>query len=215
MQKDKISQLLQSNYGFLFEKPLIEEIATLSRIVKAKEGEIIIDYNQTIRGMPLMVEGAIKISRQDNDGDELALYYLELGDTCTMTMTCCMGTQKSQIKAVAETEVIFLLVPIDKMKEWIKKYNSWLTFVFDSYNNRFNELLDNIDNLAFNNMQERLSKYIKDQVMIRKTTVLELSHQDIAYDLHTSRVVVSRLLKGLEKTGEIELGRNKILVINY
>lgn len=215
MQKDKISQLLQSNYGFLFEKPLIEEIATLSRIVKAKEGEIIIDYNQTIRGMPLMVEGAIKISRQDNDGDELALYYLELGDTCTMTMTCCMGTQKSQIKAVAETEVIFLLVPIDKMKEWIKKYNSWLTFVFDSYNNRFNELLDSIDNLAFNNMQERLSKYIKDQVMIRKTTVLELSHQDIAYDLHTSRVVVSRLLKGLEKTGEIELGRNKILVINY
>ncbi len=212
---NKTAELLQTNYGFIFEKELLQEIAEVGKLMEAKEGEVIINYQQTIKGMPLMLSGAIKISRQDNDGDELALYYLELGDTCTMTMTCCLGEQKSSIKAIAETDVTFLLVPVQKMKEWTKKYDTWMSFVFESYNNRFNELLDTVDNLAFSNMQDRLSKYIKDQVMIRKTTVLELSHQDIAYDLHTSRVVISRLLKTLEKEGKIELGRNKIMVIEY
>ncbi len=212
---NKTAELLQANYGFIFEKELLQEIAEVGKFMEAKEGEVIINYQQTIKGMPLMLSGAIKISRQDNDGDELALYYLELGDTCTMTMTCCLGEQKSSIKAIAETDVTFLLVPVQKMKEWTKKYDTWMSFVFESYNNRFNELLDTVDNLAFSNMQDRLSKYIKDQVMIRKTTVLELSHQDIAYDLHTSRVVISRLLKTLEKEGKIELGRNKIMVIEY
>lgn len=212
---NKTAELLQANYGFIFEKELLQEMGEVGKLMEAKEGEVIINYQQTIKGMPLMLSGAIKISRQDNDGDELALYYLELGDTCTMTMTCCLGEQKSSIKAIAETDVTFLLVPVQKMKEWTKKYDTWMSFVFESYNNRFNELLDTVDNLAFSNMQERLSKYIKDQVMIRKTTVLELSHQDIAYDLHTSRVVISRLLKTLEKIGKIELGRNKIMVIEY
>jgi len=212
---NKTAELLQANYGFIFEKELLQEMGEVGKLMEAKEGEVIINYQQTIKGMPLMLSGAIKISRQDNDGDELALYYLELGDTCTMTMTCCLGEQKSSVKAIAETDVTFLLVPVQKMKEWTKKYDTWMSFVFESYNNRFNELLDTVDNLAFSNMQERLSKYIKDQVMIRKTTVLELSHQDIAYDLHTSRVVISRLLKTLEKEGKIELGRNKIMVIEY
>lgn len=215
MESSNITQQLEKAYGFLFEKELIEEIGSVGRIVTAKEGDIIINYDQPIKGMPLMLEGAIKISRQDREGDELALYYLELGDTCTMTMTCCMGQQKSSIKAIAETDVTFIIIPVQKMKEWTKKYDTWMSFVFESYNNRFNELLDTVDNLAFTNMNERLSKYIKDQVMIRKTTVLELSHQTIAYDLHTSRVVVSRLLKTLENEGKIELGRNKIMVIEY
>lgn len=165
--------------------------------------------------MPLLLEGAIKILRQDNDGDELALCYLERGDTCTMTMTCCMGQQKSEIKAIAETDTSFLFIPVAKMREWTKTYDTWMAYVFESYNNRFNELLESIDNLAFHNMDERLLKFLKDQVMIKKTTSLELSHQDIANDMHTSRVVVSRLLKSLEKKAIIKLGRNKIEVLNY
>ncbi len=202
-------------YGFVLEPELIDEIAEVGSIHEIKQGEVIIDYGQNLRGMPLLIEGAIKILRRDGEGDELALYYLERGDTCTMTMTCCLGQQKSKIKAVAETDVKFVSVPVIKMKEWTKKYQTWMAFVFESYNNRFNEMLEAIDNLAFNNMHNRLFKYLKDQVLVRKTTVLDLSHQDIAYDLHTSRVVVSRLLKSLEKEGLIELGRNKIMVIQY
>ena len=76
-------------------------------------------------------------------------------------------------------------------------------------------MMQSIDSLAFGNMHDRLVKYLKDQVMIRKTTTLDHSHQDIAYDLHTSRVVISRLLKNLEREGIIKLGRNKISVLNF
>jgi len=201
------------SYGFLFEKSLIKEILEIGSYQEVKAGDIIIDYDQNVKSMPLLIEGAIKVLRQDDDGDELALYYLEKGDTCTMTMTCCMEQKQSEIKAIAETDTSFITIPVVKMKEWIKEYNSWMTFVFESYKNRFDELLTSIDNLAFYNMDERLQKYLKDQVLIKKTTQLELSHQDIAYDMHTSRAVISRLLKKLEKEDRIKLGRNRIEIL--
>lgn len=214
MKKDLLP-LLKREYGYLFEDELIRDIGNTGQLYKIPEGETIIEYGQNLRRIPLILNGAIKILRLDAMGDELLIYYLEKGETCTMTMTCCMGQKKSEIKAVAETEVEFISVPVEKMKDWTKKYESWMAFVFDSYNNRFDEMMQSIDSLAFGNMHDRLVKYLKDQVMIRKTTTLDHSHQDIAYDLHTSRVVISRLLKNLEREGIIKLGRNKISVLNF
>ena len=214
MNKDQLP-LLKQEYGYLFEDELIEDINNNGQLYKIPEGETIIEYGQNLRRIPLILNGAIKILRLDALGDELLIYYLEKVETCTMTMTCCMGQKKSEIKAVAETEVEFISVPVEKMKDWTKKYESWMAFVFDSYNNRFDEMMQSIDSLAFGNMHDRLVKYLKDQVMIRKTTTLDHSHQDIAYDLHTSRVVISRLLKNLEREGIIKLGRNKISVLNF
>ncbi|MFT5217716.1 MAG: CRP/FNR family transcriptional regulator [Glaciecola sp.] len=212
---ENLRQQLEDSYGFMFESELLDEIAEVSLYNHFKTGYVIMDYGQNVKSIPLLLDGAIKILRQDADGDELALYYLERGDTCSMTMTCCMGQQKSEIRAIAETETSFVSIPIEKMSEWMRKYSSWMAFVFESYNSRFNELLQAIDNLAFNNMHDRLNGYLKDQVLIKKSTVLELSHQHIAYDMNTSRVVVSRLLKHLEKEGKIKLGRNKIDVLSF
>lgn len=214
MNKDLLP-ILKQEYGYLFEDELIRDIGNTGQLYKIPEGETIIEYGQHLRRIPLILNGAIKILRLDAMGDELLIYYLEKGETCTMTMTCCLGQKKSEIKAVAETEVEFISVPVEKMKDWTKKYESWMAFVFDSYNNRFDEMMQSIDSLAFGNMHDRLVKYLKDQVMIRKTTTLDHSHQDIAYDLHTSRVVISRLLKNLEREGIIKLGRNKISVLNF
>ena len=214
MKKDLLP-LLKQEYGYLFEDELIRDIGNTGQLYKIPEGETIIEYGQNLRRIPLILNGAIKILRVDAMGDELLIYYLEKGETCTMTMTCCIGQKKSEIKAVAETEVEFISVPVEKMKDWTKKYESWMAFVFDSYNNRFDEMMQSIDSLAFGNMHDRLVKYLKDQVMIRKTTTLDHSHQDIAYDLHTSRVVISRLLKNLEREGIIKLGRNRISVLNF
>ena len=214
MKKDLLP-LLKQEYGYLFEDELIRDIGNTGQLYKIPEGATIIEYGQNLRRIPLILNGAIKILRVDAMGDELLIYYLEKGETCTMTMTCCIGQKKSEIKAVAETEVEFISVPVEKMKDWTKKYESWMAFVFDSYNNRFDEMMQSIDSLAFGNMHDRLVKYLKDQVMIRKTTTLDHSHQDIAYDLHTSRVVISRLLKNLEREGIIKLGRNKISVLNF
>ena len=214
MNKDLLP-LLKQEYGYLFEDELIRDISNTGQFYRISQGETIIEYGQNLRRIPLILSGAIKILRLDAMGDELLIYYLEKGETCTMTMTCCIGQKKSEIKAVAETEVEFISVPVEKMKDWTKKYESWMAFVFDSYNNRFDEMMQSIDSLAFSNMHDRLVKYLNDQVMIRKTTTLDHSHQDIAYDLHTSRVVISRLLKNLEREGIIKLGRNKISVLNF
>lgn len=205
-----MKDLLKQTYGFIFEEKLIEEIAEVSLLRDFKEGDIIIDFGDSIRKMPLLITGAIKILREDFDEGELLLYFIEKGDTCAMTMACCMGETKSEIRAVAETNGTVIMIPINKMEEWLGKYKSWRNYVFNSYNNRLKEMLTAIDNLAFMNMDERLLNYLHDKAKINHSNEIHRTHQEIAYDLHTSRVVVSRLLKALENEGKIKLHRASI-----
>lgn len=209
-----MKDLLKQTYGFIFEEQLIEEIAEVSLLRDFKEGDVLIDFGDSIRKMPLLIKGAIKISREDFDEGELLLYFIEKGDTCAMTMACCLGETKSEIRAVAETNGTVVMIPITKMEEWLGKYKSWRNFVFNSYNSRLKEMLSAIDNLAFMNMDERLLNYLYDKAKINNSNYILNTHQEIAYDLHTSRVVISRLLKALENKGKISLHRAFIEIVN-
>ncbi|MBR9854747.1 MAG: Crp/Fnr family transcriptional regulator [Algicola sp.] len=200
-----------SNY---FEPPLIDEILKEGKYMEIPAGETIMDIGQYIRSMPLLLSGAIKVLREDEEGDELLLYYLEQGETCSVTMTCCMGHTKSEIKAITETDTKIVMVPVQKMEEWMAKYKGWRNYVFDSYQNRLNELLLTVDSIAFKNLDQRLMDYLKKKVEVTNDNRINNTHQEIAYDLHTSRVVVSRLLKKLEKMKKLELHRNHILVVD-
>jgi CRP/FNR family transcriptional regulator len=206
--------LLERNYGYLFEEELLNEIEAIGKCKLIKQGERLLDIGEDIKVMPLLFSGAIKILREDDKGDELLLYFIEKGDTCAMTFSCCMGTGKSEIRAIAESDTELLLIPIEKMDEWMAKYQSWRVFILDSYHSRMSELLETIDTLAFMKMDERIMKYLKDRAMVTNDDVIYSTHQDVAQDLHTSRVVVSRLLKSLENEGRIELSRNHIKVID-
>lgn len=205
-----MKEQLQKTYGFIFEDKLIEEIVSVSLLRDFEEGDILIDFGDYIKKMPLLLEGAIKILREDFDEGELLLYFIEKGDTCAMTMACCMGETKSEIRAVAETKGKVIMIPVYKMEEWLGKYKSWKNYVFNSYNNRLKEMLNAIDNLAFMNMDQRLITYLQDKSKIIHSKEIHTTHQEIAYDLHTSRVVISRLLKALEKEGRIKLHRASI-----
>ena len=149
-----MKELLKKTYGFIFEHALIDEIAEVSLLRDFKEGDILIDFGDYIKKMPLLIEGAIKILREDFDEGELLLYFIEKGDTCAMSMACCMGETKSEIRAIAETKGTVIMIPVYKMEEWLGKYKSWRNYVFTSYNNRLKEMLSAIDNLAFMNMDE-------------------------------------------------------------
>ena len=205
---------LKEAYGFLFEKELLDEIAEVGTLKKVKAGETIIEIGDYVTGMPLLINGAIKILREDKEGDELLLYFIERGDTCAMTLSCCLGQTRSEIRAVAETDTTFIMVPIAKMEEWTSKYKTWRNFVFEAYHARLSEMLDTIDAIAFLNMDQRLMKYLRDRAKINGQAEIQSTHQQIAYDLHTSRVVISRLLKKLEMEGKISLQRNQINVID-
>jgi CRP/FNR family transcriptional regulator len=128
-------------------------------------------------------------------------------------MACCMGNIKSEIRAVAETNGQVVMIPVEKMEEWLGKYKSWRNYVFNSYNNRLKEMLSAIDSLAFLNMEDRLLNYLIEKSKINSSREIHNTHQEIAYDLNTSRVVISRLLKALEKTGRIRLHRASIELI--
>jgi CRP/FNR family transcriptional regulator len=205
--------LLERHYGYLFEPELLDEIEAAGKCKHIKQGERLLDIGQEITVMPLIFSGAIKILREDDEGDELLLYFIEKGDTCAMTFSCCLGNGKSEIRAIAESDTELLMIPIEKMDEWMAKYQSWREFILDSYHTRMSELLETIDTLAFMKMDERIMKYLKDRAMVTNDDIIYSTHQDVARDLHTSRVVVSRLLKSLEKEGKIELSRNHIKVI--
>ena len=202
------------NYGHLFEEGLIKEILEIGEYKKVNEGTELIDIGSEIQFMPLIIKGAIKILREDENGDELVLYYIEQGDTCAMTITCCLGQSKSKIRAVAEVETELIMIPIQKISEWMNTYKSWQNFILQSYHERMQELLEAIDTIAFLNMDERLLKYLKNKAMVNRDEIIQITHKEIAADLYTSRVVISRLLKALEIKGEIQLNRNQITVLN-
>ena len=204
---------LESNFGYLLEKDLILEIQELGISKEFKEDTTIIEVGDYIKSMPLLISGAIKILREDENGDEIVLYYLEKGDTCAMTLSCCMGQTKSKIRAVAETNVELIMLPKEKMADWLGKYKSWQSYILQTYHSRMDELLEALDTIAFLKMDERLFKYLKDKAMVTHNDLLHVTHKQISEDLHTSRVVVSRLLKKLENESKIQLFRNSIKVL--
>lgn len=204
---------ITESYHAIFEEELINEIAEVAQIVSFKEGEVLIEIGKYIKTMPLLLEGAIKILREDFDAGELLLYFIEKGDTCAMTMACCVGDKKSEIRAVAENDGVIAMIPVAKMEEWMGKYKSWRSYVLESYNSRFNEMLNAIDSIAFMHMDERLLNYLFEIQKISGSLIINKTHQEIANELNSSRVVISRLLKALENEGRIKLNRNSIEIL--
>lgn len=205
---------IESHFAYLFEPELIKEMQAHGQTKRLSAGTQIMEIGDNVEYMPLLMEGSIKVMTEDDEGQDLLLYYLEPGDTCAVTLNCCNRSTKSSIRAVIERDSLLHMVDVDKMDEWMATYKSWRSFVLESYNNRLQEMLTAIDNLVFNSMPQRLRSYLKDKVWAQKSTTIETSHAQIANDLHSSRVVISRLMKQLEKEGLIKQYRGKIEVLD-
>ena len=208
-----MKELLTEYFGEIFEEGLMNEIADCGIIKKVKQDEALMNIGQRISHMPLLIDGVIKVSRMDESGEEMFLYFLSSGQTCAMTLNCCMGSADSEIIALADVDSTLILVPVEKLEEWMIKYKSWRVFVMNSYNFRMNEILNAVDHLAFKKLDERLWKYLFDKAKATSSNSINSTHQQIALDLNSSREVISRLLKQLENTGRIELMRNQIKIL--
>ncbi len=195
------------------EPELKEEILSIGTIREVEPGEILLKSGQLITHTMLLLDGRLKIYREDEDGNEFLMYYLEPGNACAMSIMCAMNNEKSQIMAVAETEAILLAVPFEKTGAWMNKYRSWDEFILRAYRSRFEELLLTLDNVAFRSMDERLVFYLK-RMKEGHGDELHISHQQIARDLNSAREVISRLLKKLEQRGAVKLSRNVIHLVN-
>jgi CRP/FNR family transcriptional regulator len=195
------------------EPQLIDEILKIGRLKKVREDVQVISPGSTSDEIPIVLEGLLKVMRQDDSGNEIILYYLEGGQTCAMSITCCLKGKVNQFKAVAEEESLLWMIPMSYMDSWMTKYRNFRKFIFNSYQDRFDELLDMIDSVTFMKMDERLYKYLLDQKQATGSFVISKTHSQIARELNTSRVVVSRLLKQLERSEKIEQYRNRIEIL--
>lgn len=203
-------EIIKEKIGFLFDQELIHEIFNVGRIKSIEQDAIIMDPGEEIHFIPFVLSGSIKVSRESSDDQELLLYYIESGDTCAMTLQCCMRKNKSEIKATVLEKTSLLMIPIEYMEDWMNRFASWRQYILESYHTRMIELIETIDAIAFMRLDERLEKYLKDQAKLMGSLEIHHTHQQIAEDLHSSRVVISRLLKQMEVKGMIKLKRNCI-----
>lgn len=204
MNKEKLSLLFPG-----FEDDLCNEILEHATVKEFKPGETLMRAGQTIRSTLIIIEGTVKLYREDEEGNEFFIYQLNAGQACSLSLVCAAKHEISEVLAKALTDTVALSIPLEYMDKWMSKYKSWYQFVITSYRDRFEELLKTIDAIAFRNMDERLEFYLKNQVKNFGTN-LKITHQEIANDLNSSREVISRLLKKMEAKKWLIIHRNFI-----
>jgi CRP/FNR family transcriptional regulator len=202
----------QQVFPDIYERETVEAILEIGKLKKLRADDWMVDIGDPIVYMPLLLKGQLRILREDEEGHELLLYYIRPGETCAMSLTCCSGNAVSNVRAVAEEDSELLLLPIQIIDEWTTKYPSFKSFILKTYQRRFEELLNTIDSIAFHNLDDRLSQLLK-QKSEKEGSELKTTHQELANQLNSSREVISRLLKQMERKGKIQMGRNKITLL--
>lgn len=195
------------------EPKLADEIITIGRLKKVRAGGVVISPESDSNEMPIVLEGLLKVMRKDPNGNEVFLYFLEGGETCAMSITCCIEGKKKAFNVIAEEDSVLWMIPMGHIDSWVAKFPSFRKFVFEAYQTRFDEMLNTIDSVVFLKMDQRLYKYLLDKKQASGSFVIHKTHEQIANELNTSRVVVSRLLKQLEREEKIEQHRNRIEIL--
>lgn len=193
---------------------LQEKLFKLSKLKTLKKGEVLIAENSYIRSIPIVISGSLQVLRSDEEGKEILMYYIKGGESCIMSFLGGLHNEKSKLKAVAEETTEILFLPIERVRELIREYPQWLEYIFRMYHKRFEELLELVNAIAFKKVDERLLDLLHKKYTLTGQKVLEVTHEQLANELATARVVTSRLLKQLEDKGLVELGRNKITLLD-
>jgi CRP/FNR family transcriptional regulator len=208
-----MQEIFHNLFPIFSEKELKEQMLQHSQLIDFQADELLLRPGQYIKVLPLVIEGSIKVIREDEEGNEILLYYIRSGESCAISLSAYLNKDKSEVKAITTEATKALLIPTQFIDNWVKIFPSWQQFAFKLYNRRFEELLQTIDNIAFRKVDERLIQYLNTKTEIYKKRTLHITHQEIANDLGSSREVISRLLKQLEKEGFIKLSRNFLEIL--
>lgn len=204
-------------YRHLFtalEEGLQQEMSEKGRVMPIQAGQSLIQSGQNIRNTLIVLEGIVKIYRESDEGDEFFMYHLHPGDACALSMICDRSFHASAVTAKAVTDTQLLIVPLEHTEHWMRKYRTWYHFVVGTYRKRYEELLETIDHVAFQNMDERLEFYLRRHRQAMNTKVLSMTNTQIAQELNSSREVISRLMKKLSERGKVRLLKNGIEIVD-
>lgn len=210
MSTDSLRQTIRERFPIFDQLELVDQLVNTGQLVELEAGTAILQTGSYIKVIPLVLKGSIKVFREDDDDKELFLYYIKQGQSCAMTLNSCLRVEKSRVKAVAQEPTTLLALPVDRIQDFNRKYPSWLAFVMETFGSRLEEVMHVLDQVAFHQLDERLVNYLSEKAQTLHTQTLHISHQAIADDLASSREVISRLLKQLEKNGRVKLSRGQI-----
>ena len=205
-------RLFHTEFPQIDQAELRAEILDKSQHYEAREGDTILNFNELIQAVPLVLSGSLKVLRNDNSGHEILLYYVRPGECCAMTLSSSLKREASLVRAIAQTPVQLLLLPVRAILDFKAVYPSWNDFVVQTFAQRFDEIIGLVDDLSFHHVDHRLLKYLREKAQLLETEILPISHMEIASEINTSREVVSRLLKKMEKEGILKLARERIVL---
>jgi CRP/FNR family transcriptional regulator len=209
-----VSSILKEAFPQLASsKTLLQEIEKISIVKEFDKETIILKENSYVKVIPLLISGLIKVYKEDESGNEVLLYYIEPGESCIMSIMAAEKNEKITVKGIVEEDVQLILIPIDKLTQLRKSFSQWNLFVYDLFNEKFEEVIEMIKILTFSNKEKRLEEYLLKVASIKNTSEILHSHQEIANELGSSREVISRLLKKLENDGKIELSQRRIKIL--
>ena len=198
----------------LFGALLEEQVQTHSQRKTLPAETVLVQSNTYIRSIPVVLSGSMRVIREDENGHEILLYYIKPGESCIMSFLAGIHEDTSKVKLVVEEDAEVLMLPIAKASEWIKVYPEWADFIFKLYHKRFEDLLEVINAVAFKKLDDRIVTLLKRKANVYGSNQLSITHQQLAEELGTTREVISRLLKQMEKQQLITLSRNKIILGN-
>ena len=204
---------IRSVYANIFESSLLNEIEEKSMLFSASAGQALMKMGQPIKVVPIVLSGILRVNRINEEGQELLLYYVRKGEGCAMTFSCGMMSKPSQVEGSVEEDLTMICIPVNVMEELMQKYPSWKKFVMATIVNEFIDVIKSVDEVTFKKMDDRLVNYLKEKSRITESSLINLSHQQIADDMGTNRVVISRLLKKLENNKRVLLYRNQIKLL--
>ena len=194
----------------LYEPEMRQALMEEGSFVELQEGDRMMEPGQYIKQLPLVLTGSLKVMREDEEGRELLLYHVVPGQSCAMAITCCMGDARSNVRVIADEDTTAIAVPTRLLDDWSTRFRSWKAFVMHQYQRRFDDLLNVVDSIAFRKLDDRLWKVLKDRAQRGGDPVVKASHQELADELHSSREVISRLLKQMEREGMVRMGRQQL-----
>jgi CRP/FNR family transcriptional regulator len=182
---------------------LQEQITNNAALVEIQADTEILREGQYVKVIPLVLEGLVKVFTKYED-KELLLYYIQPNESCVMSFTASLKNEPSKVYAITDENCKLLLLPVDKVAQWIGEFPDLNNLFFQQYNLRYSDLLETINQLLFDKMDKRLLDYLKEKVALTKKNPLKISHRQIASELGTAREVISRVMKKLEQEAKVK-----------
>ncbi len=195
------------------ENALLRRLAAENETKVLPPGQVLVDFHHYIRNIPVVVRGHVKVVGEDDEGNEILLYYLKPGDSCVMSILGAMNGTSSKIKAVTVDETEIMFIRPERAAALIREHPGWAEYIFRLYQARFEELLQAVTNVNFKKLDDRIMDLLEEKARLFGTRTLTVTHQEIAGEIGSPREAISRVLKKLEREGAVRLGRGKIELV--